>query len=131
MQEKPIYLALMFCLTLCACAFMMNLDEGYASKDVQKSLKELGALVDTLKYQDAEHYTYRILATNADKMIEASSAMTRKAPDSYYIRMAKELGRQAHELQEAATRGNTVATRDAIKEILRVWGVLEQYRKPA
>ena len=131
MRKGTNTVAMMICLMLSGCAFMMNLDAAYASKHVQKDIKEIGALVDTLKFQKTERYSYRILAANAEKITELSERMNRAAPDSYYIRMTAALGRHARELQAAAGRGNAAATGGAIKEILGVWEILEQYRKPA
>jgi threonine dehydratase len=116
---------------MASCALMKNLDDAYTSKDIQKGIKELGSYVDTLKSQNGEHYTYRILALNAQDMVAVSEVLSRKALDSYFRRMSRQIGEQSEELYAAASRKNAEATKAAIEKILKTWGVIEEYIKPS
>lgn len=121
-------ITIIFCTALGSCAFMKNLEGAYGDKGTQQKLKEMGALVDTLKYQDEEHYTFRILAANADRMVDLGETMAGcTAPDSYYNLNVNRLIRHSGELKAAAVRSDPASTRKAIEGILQEWGILDQY----
>jgi muconolactone delta-isomerase len=110
---------------------MKDLDDSYANKDFQKRIKEMSGYVDTLKFQNGDHYTYLILASNAKDMEELSGTLSRMAPDSYFRRMVNRLGEQSGQLHAASARKSQIATEAAIEQILKTWAIIEEYKKPS
>jgi len=121
---------LIFCTMCTSCAIMKDLDDAYVNKDIQNGIREMGSLVDTLKFQNEERYTYRILSINARDMVSLSEILSRKALDSYFRRQVRKLGAQAEDLYTASSRKNANATKSAIEEILKTWEIIQEYKKP-
>lgn len=130
MNKMKIYLLILVGTMFASCALMKDLDDAYASKDIQNGIKEIGSYVDTLKFQKEDHYTYRILAANAQDMIPLCENLSRKAMDSYFRKVVNQMAEQAEVLHSAAARKSPVATKAAIDEILRSWAIIEEYKKP-
>jgi hypothetical protein len=122
---------ILFCMVCASCAMMKDLDDAYSNKDLQKRIKEMGGYIDTLKFQNEEHYTYLILASNAKDMEELSGTLSRMALDSFFRRMANRLGEQSEQLYAASARKSPVATKAVIEEILKTWAIIEEYKKPS
>ena len=67
---------ILYVFLLCtSCVMMKDLDHAYTNKDIQSGLKEMGGLVDTLKFQNDERYTYRIISINARDMVNLSETL--------------------------------------------------------
>ncbi|MGO9145401.1 MAG: hypothetical protein ACLQDF_03455 [Desulfomonilia bacterium] len=123
---------ILYVFLLCtSCVMMKDLDHAYTNKDIQSGLKEMGGLVDTLKFQNDERYTYRIISINARDMVNLSETLSRKALDSYFRRQVRKLGEQAEDLYTASSRSNADATKATIEEILKTWEIIQEYKKPA
>jgi hypothetical protein len=130
-MKKPfIFLPVLISLLCISCAIMKDLDGAYSDKDIQGGIKEMGSYIDTLKSQNEERYTYRILAMNAREMVNVSGILSRKALDSYFRRMVNRLSAQAEELYQAASHNNAESTRAAIENVLSTWEKIQQYKKP-
>jgi hypothetical protein len=130
MRKHMTWFIILFGIVLPSCAIMKNLDDSYVNKDIQKGIKEMSSYVDTLKSQNEDRYTYRILAMNARDMVELSQSLSKNALDSYFRRMVRRLGNQAEDLYTASSRKNAEATKSAIDEILQTWQNIETYKKP-
>jgi hypothetical protein len=130
MKKLFIFLPVLISLLCISCAVMKDLDGAYSDKDIQSGIKEMGSYIDTLKAQNEERYTYRILAMNAREMVNLSGILSRKALDSYFRRMVNRLSTQAEELYQAASHNNAESTKAAIENVLSTWEIIQQYKKP-
>ena len=124
-------IVLSFCILFVSCAMMKDLDDAYANKDIQHGIIEMGGLIDTLKFQNEEKYTYRIISINAQYIVDLSKILSQKALDSYFRRHVNKLGKEAEDLHTASMRSNPEATKAMIEEILKTWEIIQEYRKPA
>jgi hypothetical protein len=131
MRNLFIFLPVMISFLCISCAVMKDLDGAYSDKDLQVGIKEMSSYMDTLKSQNEERYTYRILAMNAREMVNVSGILSRKALDSYFRRMVNRLSAQANELDQAASHNNAESTKAAIENILGTWEIIQEYKKPS
>ena len=130
MKKLIISLLVLISFLCISCAVMRDLDDAYSDKNLQSNIKEMSSYIDTLKSQDEERYTYRILAMNAREMVTLSGILSRKAHDSYFRRMVNRLSVQAEDLYLAASHKNAESTKASIENILNTWKVFEEYKKP-
>ncbi len=130
MKKLFIFLPVMISFLCISCAVMKDLDGAYSNKELQGGIKEMSSYIDTLKYQNEERYTYRILAMNAREMVNLSGILSRKALDSYFRRMVNRLAVQAEELNQAASHNNAESTKAAMENVLGTWEIIQQYKKP-
>ncbi|HVN72135.1 MAG TPA: hypothetical protein VMU10_08955 [Desulfomonilia bacterium] len=131
MRKLTICLPVLVSFLCISCAIMKDLDGAYSDKELQGNIKELGSYIDTLKSQNEERYTYKILTMNAREMVNVSGILSRKAPDSYFRRMVNRLSVQAEELYLAASHSNVESTKASIENILGTWEIIQEYKKPS
>jgi len=131
MRKLTICLPVLVSFLCISCAIMKDLDGAYSDKELQGNIKELGSYIDTLKSQNEERYTYKILTMNAREMVNVSGILSRKAPDSYFRRMVNRLSVQAEELYLAASHSNAESTKASIENILGTWEIIQEYKKPS
>lgn len=131
MRKLFIFLPVLISFLCISCATMKDLDGAYSNKDLQSGIKEMSSYIDTLKSQNEERYTYRILAMNAREMMSLSGILSRKALDSYFRRKVNRLSAQSEELYQAASHKNAESTKAAIENILSTWDIIQEYKKPS